>query len=599
MLLREASKLVQSTPLEGSRRVGLVCSFEPLHLATYLQALLIKRFSQAAPKVVTFGYDQLRAGLEQTATSLQASPALLCLSWEDIHPALSWRSRATLGAISVDEIERCATQLEQELIIWLTARGLAETYLVLPPAAWLPLHDVCTPFALGSIGVAASGVAWALARGLVGRGIRLLRTPVTQLNYRDLLQAGCPLSVEDSRALATLFVDTAFTLLRRKKVIVTDLDGTLWAGVIGEEGAGEILCRPEGKGFPYFVFQKFLLKMKQEGVWLAFCSKNNPGDVLPVFDDLNMPLRLADFATYRCNWEEKSENVLSITKTLNVGVEDLLVIEDNPAEIAGLRHQLPQVTVLETPHDGSGWQALFTELQRLCGAWRISEEDRLRTSHAPRPRPEGPIPMPSASQAIRGTFTHLRELQLHLSVLREAFQEPRSLELINKTNQFNLTGKRVSVEEWLQWAKTPGAFCFSARLRDTFGDFGTISVLTGRFLDERAVYIEQFVLSCRAFGRGVEWLVLGDLLHRSGWRWLQGPFTSTGKNVPAANFLRDVGCRLDETGQWQVSREAIEAFAVRVREATGATVSIAQTAEPCPSELQAVAGAQGQGGRGP
>ncbi|MDP3722276.1 MAG: HAD-IIIC family phosphatase, partial [Candidatus Omnitrophota bacterium] len=520
-----------------------------------------------------FGYDQLRAGLEQTATSLQASPALLCLSWEDIHPALSWRSRATLGAISVDEIERCATQLEQELIIWLTARGMAETYLVLPPAAWLPLHDACTPFALGSIGVAASGVAWALARGLVGRGIRLLRTPVTQLNYRDLLQAGCPLSVEDSRALATLFVDTAFTLLRRKKVIVTDLDGTLWAGVIGEEGAGEILCRPEGKGYPHYIFQKFLAKLKREGIWLAWCSKNNPEDALAAFEALEMPLRLEDFAAWRCNWESKAANIRSIAEELNIRSEDMVVIDDNPAELAQLQHQLPGLVCLQTPREGQGWLRLFHELQQLCGAWRISEEDRLRSDGAVR---RARLPSASSVHTADGApaaLEHLRELRLDIRLNRQAAMDPRSLELINKTNQFTLTGERLSAEDWLRWVETRGVFCISVRLRDRFGDFGTIGVVTGRKQDETLVRLKQLVVSCRAFGRGVELVILGELLHWGAWDWLQGPYVDTGKNVPARRFLASLGCQMEPGGEWQVSRRAVEEALTKVLLETEASVT--------------------------
>lgn len=578
MLIRDAVQRVASARFSETRTVILLSSFEPLHLATYLQALLVERYPEGSPRVVRFGYDQLQEGLARTTVELKGSPALLCLSWEDIHPGLTWRSRGPFGDLHDDEIIRQGRALGERLADWLGRRALAETYLALPSRDWLPHHDACPSAALGPSSLAAVAVLQEIAHRLAGLGGRVLRLPPMDLHYRELLHSGCPLSIEGSELVARRFVEAACPSSARKKAIVTDLDGTLWWGVIGEDGPEGILCRPEGKGYPYHVFQKFLGKLKREGVWLAFCSKNNPSDVVPVFDALEIPLRLKDFAAYRCNWEPKPANIRSIAEELNIGWEDLVVVDDNPAELAEIRSRLPGLATFETPRDGQAWKRLLADLQAACGTWRVSEEDRLRTTASAGARPRGQaVDEPGASSwtDAPAALEHLRDMRLEITVNHDALADPRSLELINKTNQFNLTGERFLNEGWTLWAETPGVFCLSARLRDRFGDFGTICVMTGRAVDEATVQLRQFVLSCRAFSRGVEAVVLGELVHLGAWEWLCGRYTPTGKNEPARRFLAQLGCPIDACGEWQVSRQAVEALAAKAIRDTAVSIRVA------------------------
>ena len=246
-----------------------------------------------------------------------------------------------------------------------------------------------------------------------------------------------------------------------------------------------------------------------------------------------------------------------------------MAIDDNPAELAALREQLPELTLFQTPRDGEGWRRLLNELQTLCGTWQVTEEDRLRTRTLQQAQAhEQPL-----ASSTESSWRHLRELQLRFTMNPEAFSDPRLLELINKTNQFNLTGERISQEAWLQWASIPGAFCVSVRLADRFGEFGTIGVMTGRWLD-KTVEIRQCVVSCRAFGRGVETLLLGHLLQHETWQWLRGLWVETGKNEPARRFLRDLGCEVSAGEPWRVSRSALERAVRQVLDETQAVVTV-------------------------
>lgn len=583
MLIREAVQLIQAAKWSASRRLALVCSFEPLHLATYLQAHMVARAPEDAPRLVKFGYDQLQEGLAHTAGELQQHPAVLHLSWDDLHPALSWRCRSDFGCITDHDVLQQAQRLRQRLLEWIAARPGAETYVILPPQDWLPLHDSCSSAAQGPIHVAAVSALHEIAHALTVAGARLLRVAGASLNYRELLQSGCPLTLEDSQRLARHVCEVVYRM-GRMKAIVTDLDGTLWSGVIGEDGPENLRRDVDGKEATYTVFQKFLLKLKNQGILLAFCTKNNPDEVFPLFDRLQMPLRLADFSAARCDWDPKPQNILAIASDLNIGVEDVIVIDDNPAELALLRAQLPHTLSLQTPREGSEWKQLFAQLQDLCGTWRISEEDRIRSQSATTQRRQAAMPqVPQAGATGADRWDHLKELVLEVTINRQAFDDPRCLELINKTNQFNLSGQRMTNEEWLVWAQTPGAFCLSGKLRDRFGDFGTIAVLTGQRRENQTLWIRQFVLSCRAFGRGVEMVMLDDLLHQNdGWHRLMGSFTPTQKNTPAKKFLDHIGALACADG-WELSRRAVEGVVDKIIQEANIRVISAHQDGPSPS----------------
>jgi len=573
MLIRDAVQLLASATLSSSRRVALVCSFEPLHLRTYLQAFLIESVPEETPEVVVFGYDQMPAAMAATASTLKTSPALLCLSWHDIHPALSWRTRAR-GVPELDELTREGARLHARLTEWIAARRGADTYVVAPPADFLPFLDACSPDAMGARTLAASSIMATLTADLALAGARVLRVPSFDLNYRDLLLSGSPLSAEHAERIAATYVGLAVRATPRKKAIVTDLDGTLWHGVIGEDGPGALACGPEGKGYPFFVFQQFLLKLKAEGVLLAFCSKNNADDVLPLFDALDMPLKLSDFSAFRCDWEPKSAGIRAIARELNIGDDALVVVDDDPAELEEIRRGVGGAVLFETPRDARQWRDLLRQMQEQCATWTVSGEDRIRAAAIASERER------SAAQTIdRGTgardsrsgeLSHLRDLNLHVTIQEAAFDDPRSLELVNRTNQFNLTGERFASDQWLEWAATPGAFCWSARLTDRFGDFGTICVVTGR-ADGPTLRLRQFVVSCRALGRGVETIVLGELIGRHASQQMRGPFTSTGKNEPARTFLARLGCVVGAGGEWRVDGAAVLQASRTVLEQTRAT----------------------------
>jgi FkbH-like protein len=570
MRLNEAMTTVRRATLHETSKLALVCSFEPLHLKTYLQAHAIERLGDAqAPEIVTFGFDALRDGLRQTSGALKTQTALLFLNWNDFHPALSWRTRGELGPVAADELGEAGATLLALLSPWLDARADAETYVILPPDAWFPLLDAVGPDAIGSTRIAADRVWQQVADVVTEGGGRLLDLAPQELNFRDWLSSGCPLTVDDSDTVAASIM-AAIHRQPRRKCLVVDLDDTLWHGIIGEVGAEGIHCGDHGRGYPFFVFQKFIAKLRREGVLIAFCSKNNWSDVEPVFGGRGLPLGVEDFAAWRCNWEPKSANITAIARELNIGLDAIVYVDDSRAEIAEVTAACPGVTAIVTPDSGAGWLVLFQELQRLFFTWSVSGEDRLRhaTFAANRARSEAQAP------PAEGSLAHLRDFGLKVTVNADAFGEPRSLELINKTNQFNLTGERISTADWLDWRGAEGAFCLSARLEDRYGDYGTIAVVTGRRGDGDTAELRQAVLSCRAFNRGVERVLLHSVCEILRVDRVAGPFLETGKNAAALKTLQELGCRWDG-GRWELDRQAIEHWYEKTAGETAVSVVVA------------------------
>ena len=556
MLIREAVRITREAQLSPDRSFVLLCSFEPLHLATYVQAHLAIVFPSGAPRVVRFGYDELREALARTGDQLRHQPALLLLSWEDLHPALSWRARTPLGPLAASEIATGAADLWSLLQPWLAARHFSDTFAVEPPLTWLPLLDAQPPEAQSPTSLVARAEMSRLFARLGQHGVRVIDGGVRALNYRELLLAGCPLTVDDAERLAARVVDVAFTRRERKKVLALDLDGTMWGGIAGEDES--VVVGPDGRGHSFWVFQKFLKRLSGEGVLLALCTKNNPSDVRTRFDTLDMPLRLTDFAAIRCNWQRKSVNLRAIARALRVLPSSVVYIDDNPAELAEIRAALPDVECLRSPGAGEDWLQLMQELQRLFATWSVSDEDRLRRrSMTARQLGETVDPTP-------GDLSYLVDLKMHLTICPDAFTDRRSLELLNKTNQFNLTGRRLAADEWLSLSATPGGFCFSARLADRHGDFGTIAVAVGVARPDQPVWIENLALSCRAFGRGVEHVLLGEVARLGGGIGLRGQFVGTGKNAPALAFLETLGCTFENAGTWSVASGAVISAAERV-----------------------------------
>jgi FkbH-like protein len=328
------------------------------------------------------------------------------------------------------------------------------------------------------------------------------------------------------------------------KVLVVDLDNTLWGGVIGEDGMTGIQVGPEYPGAAYQALQRALLDLTRRGILLAICSKNNLDDAMEALGNHpGMLIRPSHFAAVRINWHDKALNLREIASELNVGVDALAFLDDNPMEREQVRAALPQVNVIDLPADPLEYAATVRDapaLQRLV----LSDEDRQRTElyAAQRERSQ-------AQQSFQSKEDFFRYLELEAEI---APLEPATLarvaQLTQKTNQFNLTTRRRSEQQIAEVAERAGSQVLTIRLRDRFGDHGLVGIAITSDESETCE-IDTFLLSCRVIGRTVETALLSHVASGAisrGCQQLSGWFLPTKKNAPARDFYSQHGFQLQK-----------------------------------------------------
>lgn len=318
------------------------------------------------------------------------------------------------------------------------------------------------------------------------------------------------------------------------KVLAIDLDNTLWKGVIGEEGMAGIQIGAEYPGAAYRALQRAVLDLYHRGIMLAICSKNNVSDAMEALEKHpGMLLRPQHFAALRINWNDKAQSLREIAAELNLGIESLAFLDDNPIERARVRAELPEVTVIELPDDAIGFAKALREtpvFERLA----LSAEDRERGRYYAEQRQR--VELQRSVTSLEDFFRSLRQEVEIISVTSETLV--RVAQLTQKTNQFNLTTRRYSEQRIAEMAAASDWGAHSIRVSDRFGDNGIVGVVITHDVGE-VCEIDTFLLSCRIIGRTVETALLSFLIDGArtrGVKQLRGWFLPTKKNAPASEF---------------------------------------------------------------
>jgi FkbH-like protein len=323
------------------------------------------------------------------------------------------------------------------------------------------------------------------------------------------------------------------------KCLVLDLDNTLWGGIIGEDGINGIRLGGGPAGESFVAFQKYVLALKRRGVILAVCSKNNEQDAKAPFQDHpEMVLKLEDIALFAANWQAKDENLRHIANSLNIGLDSLVFIDDNPVERNLIRSQIPEIEVIELPQDPAGYA---TALHRsLCfEAWTLTDDDRRRAASYQQnaKRSEQLAAAGNVEDYLAGL-----EMQVELRPFDEA-NLARIVQLINKTNQFNLTTRRITEAECLGLINRADCYTQFMRLKDRFGDNGITGILIA-FVEGNTLRIDNWLISCRVLGRRVEDAMLAAALSFGASRKCEfgvGEYIPTAKNGQVSGIFEKYG----------------------------------------------------------
>lgn len=421
----------------------------------------------------------------------------------------------------------------------------------------LPAIPEARPLGVGDAGLVtgvfatATAVREALRRRLAGqRGVLLfdLEEAVRQLGVRAahdarlLTLARVPYTEELFHAAGERMA-RLIDLSRRpaRKVVVVDADGTLWGGVVGEDGPAGIDLSDNGPGEAYRAFQSFLLELRRAGVLLAVCSKNDEADVWAAFDRREMRLKREHLAAWRINWQPKSINLREIADELNLGIDSLVLIDDSPAEIAEVQVSLPGVACIQMPDDPVHWLSAV-QASGVLDRLPPTAEDLQRAAHYAQEQLRR-----SEQDRAASPREYLAQLDVQVRVFTPASTDmPRLAQLIAKTNQFNLNCRRRSEAELVQLAADDRYRVRLAQARDRFGDYGVVGAFILKVDDGRAD-IDTFLLSCRAMGRGVEEAMLAEVFKEAGDASALDVFaaiTEAPRNEPARRFFGALGCEV-------------------------------------------------------
>jgi FkbH-like protein len=325
-----------------------------------------------------------------------------------------------------------------------------------------------------------------------------------------------------------------------RKLVVIDLDDTMWGGIVGDVGWESLrLGGHDATGEAFVQFQRQLLALTKRGIALAVVSKNEEATALDAMrQHPEMAIRPEVLAAYRINWRDKAQNILEITKELNLGLQSTVFIDDNPIERGRVREALPEVYVPDWPVDPTRYGTALDAL-RCFDSPHVSAEDRERNTMYATERERTSLRNQVASfddwLATLGLKTRFERLG--------AGNVARATQLLNKTNQMNLRTRRLSEAEFLEWSRAAGHEAWTVHVSDRFGDAGLTGLLSlSREGDD--VHVADYVLSCRVMGRRVEETMLWAGRRRAvalgGQRLVVSPIP-TSKNKPCLDFMARAG----------------------------------------------------------
>lgn len=527
---------------QSSIRVGLAASFTPQPLLRSLREAL-----GPGSEVLCADFNQIHAVLLDPAGGFEQPVDRLVVLWrvEDIFAAEL--TRWVWGESDASGLLEDVTALGA-LVGQAAAAGLpmVATIPPVPTFAWLDPLDTRTSVRLTIL-------HGQLVEAFMGG---IAQAPVTVLDLAALQRTWGTLSSVDLRndllyhqPYARRFIPVLGTLIGEAltsigaaapKVIAVDADNTLWGGILGEDGADGVQVGDAFPGNAFRSLQQGLVYQATQGALLALVSKNNESDVAEVFERREADLILTPqrFAAQRVDWNSKADNLQSIAAELNLGVESFIFVDDNPVEVAEVDQRIPGVQVIQVSDEPAEIASLTAGMSGFRFA-QVSAEDRDRTAMM---RQESV--RVSAAQSAPSQAEFLASLDLSVRIFAPTETAVgRVAQLINKTNQFNLTTHRRSEAEVAALVSSPHHRVYAAEVSDRFGGYGLVVAAVVLISGDRWE-IDTFLMSCRVLRRGVEDAVLGCIAQdaaSANARILAGSYVPTAKNVQVATFFSDRG----------------------------------------------------------
>ena len=556
MRLSEALMLVKNhSAIEAaSFRAFFVCGSMPLHLQTFLAARLHLAYPQRRIEVQTGFYGDFLGNLER----LMRHPVdcgVVLLEWTDLDARLGLRS---LGGWRLADFTEILDQVHTRLAhIEETIVGIAQHSPVVACLPTLPLPPIQPSLATWNAGV----FDLQLRQHLYSFALKLAQNqnvkivnpecldhispPGDRFDVKSEVMNGFPYKLPHADAVAELLSHLVQSPAP-KKGLITDLDNTLWKGILGEIGAGQISWDLDHKSHMHALYQELLRSLATAGVLIAVASKNEPTQVEEAFGRRDLILGKEHIFPFLVHWGPKSGSVTRILEAWNIGAGSVVFVDDSPSELAEVKAAHPEIECLQFPADPQEVYNLVIRLRNLFAKGPVSEEDAIRLasirslSHF---RTET-----EAFGVVSERFLEQAESELTHSLSKTSW-DPRVLELINKTNQFNLNGIRYTENDLRGFISHPQSVLLKTSYQDKFGPLGKIAAVLGR-LDGKTMHVDTWVMSCRAFSRRIEHACLSHLFKTFDVEQIRFEFMATQRNKPLQDFLAEVAGGPPEPGLW-------------------------------------------------
>lgn len=325
-----------------------------------------------------------------------------------------------------------------------------------------------------------------------------------------------------------------------KKCVVCDLDNTLWGGVIGDDGLNGIQIGELGVGHAFEDLQRWLKSLKERGIILAVCSKNEENNAKEPFEKHpEMILSLDDISIFVANWEDKASNIRYIQKTLNIGMDSMVFLDDNPFERNLVKSMIPEITVPDLPEDPALYLDYLKSLN-LFETASYSETDQDRTKQY-----KAEVNRIETEKLFESYEDYLNSLEMVAEVSEfDEFQTPRIAQLTQRSNQFNLRTIRCTESDISNYSKDNNYITRYYMLKDKFGDHGLISVLLLKKTDPETLFVENWLMSCRVLKRGMEEFIADSIIQiakENGFKYVVGEYLQTPKNAMVSNLYEKLG----------------------------------------------------------
>ena len=538
----EVIKKNSSLSDENLCRCALYIGSTPLTLKTMLYATLCESLPGRRVEVLDGQYGDLLGSLTQLASGRDTLDFLIVvIEWDDLDPRLGLRSSAGWN-FSLDEV---LASVRAKLALFLSTLGkLAERMpiIVSPPLLpFLPFHHNATRQASAwKAGIKRDVGAFVESLASVD-GVRVLDADVlseteawrNRYSVDSHLAHGFPYSFDFASLLARHLAALALPAAPMKGIVV-DLDDTLWKGILGEDGLDGVSWDLDCGSHIYAVFQSFLQSLAVSGVLLAVASKNDASRVEEIFQKRPMPLKRESFFPLMANWGAKSLSIRAILDAWNIHADSVAFIDDSPLEIEEVRSRIPELKCFLFPKQKPGdILDMIRTLRDLYGKEQVTEEDALRLDSLRR----GAETLKHADMGEEDYEGYLRDIgtRITLHEQRGVFDK-RAFELVNKTNQFNMNGTRCSEAEWRAICDRPDGFVLVASYEDKFGPLGKIAVMAG-YVDNDHATVTHWVMSCRAFGRRIEYAMLRSLFSKEHIEAVTLSYKETPRNTVFKEFI--------------------------------------------------------------